>query len=213
MNKYEIYIFDFDLTLADTRPALDICYSKAFESIGEGDRYFSKDIDFYAGHGFDELFKIMNIEFYGEKRQKFIDAFYSIPKNILAKESKLFEDALALLNNIKERGNRASIVTGNSKNTVINLLNKYGLVGEFDEIVGNEDYNKWKPNPEGINICMDRLGIRGKQKEKVVYVGDHENDSIAAQRAGIDYIIVDRVSNEKIKLPKGVVRSLTEIIE
>ncbi len=53
-----------------------------------------------------------------------------------------------------------------------------------DLIVGAEDVQIEKPNPEGLLLAVEQLGIR---KEEVLYVGDSLVDAQTAQNAGISF--------------------------
>lgn len=55
-----------------------------------------------------------------------------------------------------------------------------------------------KPDPRGLRVILSALGCEGAD---AVMVGDrYEKDGIAAQSAGVDYIIVDSVKRERERL-------------
>ena len=51
--------------------------------------------------------------------------------------------------------------------------------------MGQVDGVAQKPNPDGVLLVLEKLGIK---KEKAVYVGDSEVDCITARNAGVDCI-------------------------
>lgn len=53
----------------------------------------------------------------------------------------------------------------------------------FEIIVGIEDVTRIKPDPEGIEIILNHLGV--SQRDQVVMIGDTPEDLMAGKRAGI----------------------------
>ena len=65
-------------------------------------------------------------------------------------------------------------------------MSSFENAGSFpiDEIVGGEDVNVFKPDPTGLNLMINRLGVL---KEEVLYVGDCYIDAETAKNAGVDF--------------------------
>lgn len=65
-------------------------------------------------------------------------------------------------------------------------MSSFENAGSFpiDEIVGGEDVNVFKPDPTGLNLMINRLGV---SKEDVLYVGDSYIDAETAKNAGVDF--------------------------
>jgi phosphoglycolate phosphatase-like HAD superfamily hydrolase len=57
-----------------------------------------------------------------------------------------------------------------------------GLIDHVEGVIGYEDTAKHKPNPEPI---LKALEVFNAKKESTIYIGDHENDMIAAKNAGV----------------------------
>lgn len=67
-----------------------------------------------------------------------------------------------------------------------------GMTKFFDVIVTAQDpaIQRFKPDPTGIEVTLQRLGIRS---DEAIYIGDrHDVDAIAAARAGVRYFILDK---------------------
>ena len=54
-------------------------------------------------------------------------------------------------------------------------------------VVGDDGTHKRKPDPEPINIALEKLGVT--DKSSVLYVGDSEVDATTGEAAGIDYVL------------------------
>ncbi|MHA1584933.1 MAG: HAD family hydrolase [Promethearchaeota archaeon] len=80
------------------------------------------------------------------------------------------------------------IVSSNFHESILEILNQYGLNDRFRVIIGRNDVNQIKPNPEGIIRVMDGYEL---DSEKVLYVGDKDTDEEAANRAHVWYCDVE----------------------
>lgn len=66
------------------------------------------------------------------------------------------------------------------------LLKRFGLVHTFKTISTILDVAHPKPEPDLLLHCLDRTGLRPFE---AVYVGDMENDLLAAEAAGVPFIL------------------------
>jgi len=67
------------------------------------------------------------------------------------------------------------------------LLERFELEGVFDTVATILDVESPKPAPDMLLYCLERTGLAPEQS---VYVGDMENDRIAAEAAGIPFILM-----------------------
>ena len=51
------------------------------------------------------------------------------------------------------------IVSGSTRESVVNSLNTLGLLNKFDTIVASEDYKRSKPAPDAFLLAAKRLGV------------------------------------------------------
>ncbi|SEH38519.1 Haloacid dehalogenase-like hydrolase [Halopenitus malekzadehii] len=79
----------------------------------------------------------------------------------------------------------------NNRTATAEFVATYCLPGLFDAVVGRkptiESYRRRKPEPEFL-----KRGLAALDTESGCYIGDRETDVIAAQRAGIESIVIDR---------------------
>ncbi|MBN8279769.1 MAG: HAD family hydrolase, partial [Gammaproteobacteria bacterium] len=87
----------------------------------------------------------------------------------------------ALLAGLKEAGLRLGICTA-SRGESFRPLEQAGLLGLFDVVVTARDVRATKPDPEGLHLCLDRLGIPATE---AAYVGDTVTDMRASHAAGL----------------------------
>ena len=104
-----------------------------------------------------------------------------------ANKSKLFSQTLPTLKTLKEFGVRVGLVTNTSRKTVKTVFQRYPLESYFDVIVTREDVERLKPDPAGI-----LLAIRKLKATRYFMVGDLAVDVLAAKKANIPAILVNR---------------------
>ncbi len=115
-------------------------------------------------------------------------------------------DALSTLS-----ADRPLALVTNNRTATAEFVATYCLPGRFDAVVGRkptiESYRRRKPEPEFLKRGLAALGTTSGSDSKATsetevwsdsasmpgyYIGDRETDVIAAQRAGIESIVIDR---------------------
>ena len=101
-------------------------------------------------------------------------------------ENKVFDGIDAMLAALDKAGKKLAVAT--SKPTVysVQILEKFGLAQYFDAIVGSNLDGTRVVKSEVIQEAFRQLGVRGKEKERCLMVGDREHDIIGAKACGID---------------------------
>jgi phosphoglycolate phosphatase len=117
------------------------------------------------------------------------------------KENQPIEETIYLINNKEifgiDQGTKLTILSLNTRKTIITSLKLAKIYGKFDFIVGREDVRKWKPDPEGLLKIQENFDV---SKEEMLYFGDLEKDILTGKNAGIDaYWINDLIKLVDIK--------------
>lgn len=190
MKSIETYLFDFDGTLVDSHDSLVEVFHGAYASIGVDvpDGYVLRLMRIPLIQGYEELGAPMD--------QPTMDIF---EKNIRAllddefvlKLTKSYEDVLPMILKLKVKGKQLGIVTSNNVKHVYDVLRFLNIDHNyFDVVIGNDDTEKHKPNPDPIYKAMERLSLT--DKSKICYVGDALDDKKAALNAGVTPVLLDR---------------------
>lgn len=100
------------------------------------------------------------------------------------------------------------VVSNQPERSVREVLDYIGLLDEFEVVIGftgleSNDYRK--PNPGHLNRAMERIG-----GSEGVFTGDNERDVVAARRAGLTPVYLDRGDSP---LDDGSVRQITSLVE
>ena len=101
----------------------------------------------------------------------------------------LFPGIRSLLRDLRSSGCRLGIVTQKGRqfeiegrrNGASNELEELGVANLFSVVVGFEDVARHKPDPEGVELVLDQLGVLPKD---ALLVGDSAADIEAARAAG-----------------------------
>ena len=192
MQKYGLYLFDFDGTLVDSIKSLIDVFVLAFRQIGV--EIEEKNCLQYTRQPLEITYEEVHAPW--EKVDEFVDAirFYLNDTQVL-KKTEIFDDTIPFLNKMHEKGIRFGIVTSNSEEHVLDVLDLFHIPPSWFEIfVDSDKVRETKPSPKPILYALEELGYMNKRKE-VVYVGDGLNDMISANNAGVDAVLIDRVNH------------------
>lgn len=106
-----------------------------------------------------------------------------------ASKAKASDGALRLLQKLAENDCRLGILTRNKKEIAISSLQAIGAADFFpDNAVIGRDQAAVKPDPQGINILLDRWQARA---DDTVMLGDFRYDLEVGRAAGVATIHVD----------------------
>ena len=183
MKSYNVYLFDFDYTLADSSRGIVMCYRNVLERhhhTGITDETIKRTI----GKTLQESFSIMTgitdadtLEMYRKEYVKEADTH-------MTANTFLFPETIEVLTRLKTNGAKLGIISTKYRYRIMELLGKKLPENFLDIIVGGEDVRHPKPAPEGVLFAIGHLGCR---KEDVLYVGDSTVDAETAQAAQVDF--------------------------
>lgn len=118
-------------------------------------------------------------------------------------------DALATLEALRARGLRLAVVS-NSDGSIAAKLHDEGLGHLFEHVLDSHVEGVSKPHPELFRRVVERLGV---DAARTLYVGDlYSIDVVAAGRAGLQGVLIDRAGTYETPRPCPRVRSLSELL-
>jgi len=138
-------------------------------------------------------------------------SFYS---NFRAKKEScdLFPGIEDLIKGLNKKGYKLAILSNNKKSYVIEALEKRQLTKYFDEILGFNEVEKTKPDPEGLIKIMQKFNVK---PEQCIFIGDMVTDILAGRAAKIKTIAVSSglVAKEKLinETPNVIVNDIIEL--
>ena len=100
---------------------------------------------------------------------------------LLKDGARAFPGVGETLSGLKNAGYTLGIVTG-SGDWSSDLLYALGVADLFDAVITGHDVQQRKPDPEGINKCLQRMAVA---PEDAIYIGDSVIDVQASRAAGV----------------------------
>jgi HAD superfamily hydrolase (TIGR01549 family) len=172
-RQYDLVIFDFDYTIAK----LAVDWSGLKRRLAET----YKPADFtHLDAGIDALSQEKRSEAYNIIRKYELDGIEGM--------EPIYE-TVGIIKNLK--GKKMALFTTNTRAAIERGLDRLGLSGMFALTVCKEDVEHHKPNPEGLNMILQKTNI---PKNKAIYIGDKQKDMDAGKAAGIKSILVSEIN-------------------
>jgi phosphoglycolate phosphatase len=186
MSGYEAVIFDFDFTLADSFRGIVECANHALKVMGLPPTT-PDEIRRTVGYSLPESLVRLAGEEHSARGREYMSLFVEKADEVMADLTYVYDFVPETVENLKEKGLRLGIVSTKFRYRIEDVLGRDGLLEPFEVIVGGEDVSEFKPDPESLNLALDKLGV---PPEKVLYVGDSVVDAEAAMRAGVPFAAV-----------------------
>ena len=125
---------------------------------------------------------------------------------------RIYESVPKVLSKLKNDGHYVSIVSTKYRARLTQALERDGLTGLVDHIVGGDEVSQNKPDPEGLLIAIDASTF---SKSNTIYVGDSESDGERARRAGVQFVAVTTGTTSRANLenwsPISVLSDLSDL--
>jgi 2-phosphoglycolate phosphatase len=171
-------IFDFDGTLIDS-------YEAIAESLNHVRTSFSlaaipaEEIRPMVGHGLEKLIaKAVGPERVDEGIRLFRQSYASLCE----RKTSILPQVKETLDTLDRRGYQMAIATNKPSYFARDILKALEIDHLFVEVLGPNDVERPKPDPEMIEIIIMRIGL---SPEETVYVGDMPLDVEVGRRAGV----------------------------
>ncbi len=170
------FIFDIDRTLIDSyKPELETLKEALF--IVTGNTYSNEIMNKLTTLTTDKFFENLGID-RNSDTMKNINYYWGL---LLEKKKLHFFDGIKnLLISLKENGCFLGIATSRTEEEVNELDELLEYINLFDMVVTSDKVKYPKPNPESINVIIDKFNLK---REETIYIGDGESDSLAAYNA------------------------------
>ncbi len=186
MTLPKAVVFDFDLTLVDSRAGIASCHAYAMRELALPNAD-SKVAEATAMIGLPahEVFALL---FPGnDQADEYVRLYQVRAGEIMTASTSLLPGARETIEALRRRSVRLGIVSTKLRVRVEEFLRREGLLSSFDAVIGPEDVPTYKPDPEGLLLALERLGV---EKSEALYVGDTLIDAETAQSAGVSFIAV-----------------------
>jgi pyrophosphatase PpaX len=178
--RFPVVLFDFDGTIVDSGAIILASFRHATRTVLQEE---IPDVWLTARMGGSSLREQMAA--IAPDRVEELILCYREHNAPLHDELQCFAGMLEVLDRLHAEGRRLGIVTAKRHETVELAFARLPLRDYFEVIVGAEDTERHKPDPEPVKLALQRLGVAAAD---AVYVGDSPFDVGAARAAGVHAI-------------------------
>ncbi|MBR1541266.1 MAG: HAD-IA family hydrolase [Bacteroidaceae bacterium] len=182
-KDYIYYLFDFDLTLANSSRGIVMCFTHVLQRHGYTE-VTELQIKRTIGKTLEESFALLTgvndtAQLAAWKKEYTQEADIYMNDNTV-----LFPETVSVLTKLKEQGAKLAIISTKYRYRIQAVIDKHFPKGFIDVIIGGEDVKAAKPDPQGVKAALKKLKAT---KELALYVGDSTVDAETARNAGIDF--------------------------
>lgn len=183
--NYSCYIFDFDYTLVNSEDGIIGCFIETMKDFQLPIR--DRDaIRATIGMPIEDAITLLT-GLTGNRMESFLNTYRRHADTMMTPNTYFFPDTIDTLKRIKNDGGIIAIVSTKTRNRINEKFVQDGYDHLIDIIIGREDITACKPDPQGINMALDKLNM---QRSQAIYIGDSIYDAGAAQNAGISFAAV-----------------------
>lgn len=209
---YKLAIFDFDGTLVDSAPGIvdvmrDVCVEYKFTDTTLG--LWSHLIGIPLVRQIEILFPDHSHEFHEEVAARYRDIYDTRAIEICPP----FDGLEEMLRSLRNAEILITIASSKRRHLIDTVLHFHNLFGYFALVVGAEEVQKHKPDPEAVLVSVAKLGMTAAES---VVIGDSSFDLDMARNAGVDAIGVTTGIHTREILsksePKHIVSRLPEVL-
>jgi len=174
-------LFDLDGTLLDTAPDMggalnELRIERGLEALAEA------TIRCHVSRGAAALVRLGFPTLGPLEQTPLVERFLVLYRNRLARATRPFDEILAVLDSLEERGLPWGIVTNKLTWLTEPLLLELGLSTRARVVVCGDTLPERKPSPQPLLHAAERMQVA---PERCIYVGDDLRDMQAARAAGM----------------------------
>ena len=178
MKRYKAIIYDIDGTLLNTVDQNMYSLIRIIKEELDEDWTFEQVVPFTAQPGTKTIADL------GIRDVTGVYARWVRYVNEYGKSAEPFDGIPELLRAVREKGVMQAVASSKQRRQYGIDMPRHGFDKFMDAAVLYEDTDRHKPDPEPLNICLSRLGVKA---EEALYVGDARADMEAARNAGMDF--------------------------
>jgi pyrophosphatase PpaX len=174
--RFPVVLFDLDGTVVDSGGIILASMRHATKTVLDRDFTDSELLARVGGPGLEAQFEALDPE-----RVEELVAVYRAHNEPLHDTLESCAGMERLLETLSAQGRRLGVVTAKRRSTVELAFARLPIAHHFDVVVGGDETTRHKPDPEPLQLALERLAA---SPEETAYVGDSPYDMLAAKAAG-----------------------------
>jgi len=208
--RFPVVLFDLDGTVVDSGSIILASMRHATREV-LGQEYADEELmQAVGGPGLEAQLAV-----FGPDDVEELVRVYRAHNEPLHDRLEAFAGMEEVLVRLHAEGRRLGVVTAKRRSTVDLAFARVPLAHLFETIVGGDETERHKPDPEPLLLAAERMDADPAQ---TAYVGDSPFDMLAAKAAGMHAIAVtggrihDRAKLEQVE-PDAIVDTPAELLE
>lgn len=178
---FDLYLFDLDGTLVDTRRDIADTVNYVLQLHSRPAADFATIIS-WVGDGLDDMMmRAFKAEAW-ESVDELVNEFSSHYMDHCTDFSYIYQGCPETLTSLQKQGAHLSVLTNKPQDLSLEILRSLGILQYFDHVVGPSDADLRKPNPTNLLSLVRDIGT---SKGRTLMVGDSRNDILVARSAGV----------------------------
>ena len=180
--QMDLFVFDLDGTLIDSKLDLALAVNAAREDAGKGPLEHEL-IYSYVGNGAPTLIRrALGPGASDDQAERSLQFFYEYYQKHMLDNTCLYPGVQSALDELLDAGKRMAVLTNKPIRFSRLLIEKLGLGGHFLRTYGGNSFETKKPDPYGLNLLMAELAT---PPQRSIMVGDSAIDVETARNAGV----------------------------
>ncbi len=180
-EKFDLLIFDFDGTVADSKHGIEKTVNRTLELNGFA-KAPEKQVHSLIGLPLEEYFPRLLPHASGSQIEKLISDYREEYKKIAVESTSLFPEMKQVLEELRERGAVLAVATSKRKASLELMVRHLELEGFFKATVCADEVRGKKPDPESVEMILEKTGF---EKKQALMIGDSVYDVQMGKAAGV----------------------------
>lgn len=176
-------IFDLDGTLSDSIHSIKYCADRAVAPLGYGP-FSTEQYKYFVGDGVVNLIKRV-LAAGGDTQGTHLEETLACYRELFAVDCmyqvKPYDGISELLQELKKKGIRLAVLSNKPHAETVRVIETLFGKDMFDVIQGQVDGVPIKPDPAGVFLIMEQLGLKPAD---ALYLGDTATDMQTGKGAG-----------------------------
>ena len=129
-------------------------------------------------------------------------------------ETVLLKNVLKVLRKLRSMNIKIYVASSNPRKVILRVLESTGINIYIDDIVGIDDVDRGKPDPQPFLYILNKHKLR---KDECIVVGDSIYDMIAGKRAGLKCLCILSGINRRAELlnagADNIISNISELLK
>ena len=202
--RFPVVLFDLDGTLVDSAAVILGSFHHATETVLRRRFPDERILAQVGGSNLAVQMALLDAEHVDELVRVYRE--HNEPRQA---ELACFPGMVEVLAQLKREGRRLGVVSAKQRPTVQHAFESAGIGAFFDVVVGSDDTDRHKPDPEPVLKALELLEAR---PEEGAYIGDSPFDVAAARAAGVFSVAVGWGGIHRVENADALVETPEELL-